>query len=871
MPRYNFKQIELKWQSAWAAQDTFATPAPGGGKKCYVLEMFPYPSGRIHVGHVRVYTLGDVVARFKRAQGYAVLHPMGWDAFGLPAENAAMENKVHPAIWTHQNIDHMRSQLQRMGLSIDWSREITTCDPDYYRHEQKMFLDFFEAGLAYRRESWVNWDPVDQTVLANEQVIDGKGWRSGAAVEKRKLDQWFLRITAFAESLLDELGRLDGWPERVRTMQENWIGRSAGARVSFTLEGAPAGGDVAAPARGLTHDRLEVFTTRPDTLFGAAFLAVSPNHPLAEALAGGDPALGDFIAQCARLGTSEEANETADKVGYLTAITARHPFREDQSLPLYVANFVLMEYGTGAIFGCPAHDQRDLEFARKYDLPVRPVVIPPGEQPDDFEIGAEAYIGEGTIANSDFLDGLGNEAAKAASAARLASQGAGGAEVTYRLRDWGISRQRYWGCPIPIIHCADCGPVPVPETDLPVTLPDDVKFDLPGNPLARHPTWKTVACPACGKDAERETDTFDTFFESSWYFARYCSPGAPDPVDHAAAAYWLPVDQYVGGIEHAVLHLLYSRFFTRAMKACGYLDIEEPFQGLLTQGMVCHVTYRDADGRWLLPEETRSAGSAQVVKVDDGSPVTVGRAEKMSKSRKNVVDPETIIDAYGADTMRMFILSDSPPERDLDWTEAGVDGAWRYLNRLWRMVTESELSAPGAQIPQGATADAAAPKLLDARRAIHKAIRDATGDLDRLHMNRAVARIRELTNLIAGLDGDDPASLWVRREGLETLVRLAGPFIPHIAEELWSELGHDMPLTAMEWPRADAALVAQENVTVAVQVNGKLRGTLDLPIDADQSAAEAAALALDNVKAALAGKTVRKVIVVPNRVINVVA
>ena len=870
MPRYNFKEIEAKWRSAWAAQDVFATPEIGSGKKCYVLEMFPYPSGHIHVGHVRVYTLGDVIARFKRAQGYSVLHPMGWDAFGLPAENAAIENKVHPAQWTYENIDHMRGQLQHMGLSIDWSREITTCDPDYYRHEQKMFLDFIEAGLAYRRESWVNWDPVDQTVLANEQVIDGKGWRSGAEVEKRKLDQWFLRITAFADSLLDELGSLDGWPERVRTMQENWIGRSAGARVSFALD-SPSGDGAAAEALKRTTDRLEVFTTRPDTLFGAAFLAVSPNHPLAEALADADPALRAFIAECNRLGTSEETIETAEKKGYPTAVTARHPFREDESLPLYVANFVLMEYGTGAIFGCPAHDQRDLEFARKYDLPVRPVVIPSGVEPDDFEIGAEAYVGEGSLANSDFLDGLDVEAAKTEATARLASQGAGVAEITYRLRDWGVSRQRYWGCPIPIIHCADCGPVPVPEADLPVTLPEDVEFDQPGNPLARHPTWKHVACPACGKDAERETDTFDTFFESSWYFARYCAPVAPEPIDHAAAAYWLPVDQYVGGIEHAVLHLLYSRFFTRAMKACGYVDIEEPFQGLLTQGMVCHETYRDSGGRWLFPDETRREGAGQVVKADDGTPVTVGRSEKMSKSHKNVVDPEAIIDAYGADTMRMFIVSDSPPERDLDWTESGVDGAWRYLNRLWRMVTESELAARGAEIPEGATAETTATGLLEARRAIHKAIKDTTDDLDKLHMNRAVARIRELSNLVAGLDGNDPASLWVRREGLETLVRLASPFIPHIAEELWSELGHDIPLTAMEWPCADAALVTEENVTIAVQVNGKLRGTLDLPMDTDQTAAEEAALALDNVKAALAGKAARKVIVVPNRVINVVS
>ncbi len=856
MPRYNVKEIEAKWQSAWAEGDVFATPEPGSGKKCYVLEMFPYPSGRIHVGHVRVYTLGDVIARYKRAQGYAVLHPMGWDAFGLPAENAAIENKVHPAEWTYQNIDHMRRQLMSMGLSIDWSREVTTCDPEYYRHEQKMFLDFLEAGLAYRRESWVNWDPVDQTVLANEQVIDGKGWRSGAEVEKRKLNQWCMRITAFADSLLDELAKLDGWPERVRIMQENWIGRSEGARVVFALDGAP-------PEFG---DRLAVFTTRPDTLFGAAFLAISPNHPLAEALAGDDPALAAFINECNRLGTSEEAIETAEKKGYPTGICARHPFRDGERLPLYVANFVLMEYGTGAIFGCPAHDQRDLEFARKYGLPVRPVVIPPGEDAAAFEIGDEAYVGDGLHANSEFLDGLDVAAAKVAAARRLEELGLGEAQVTYRLRDWGVSRQRYWGCPIPIIHCPDCGPVPVPEADLPVTLPDDVDFSWPGNPLARHPTWKHVACPACGKEAQRETDTFDTFFESSWYFARYCTPHAEEPVGKADAAYWLPVDQYVGGIEHAVLHLLYSRFFTRAMKACGYLDIEEPFEGLLTQGMVCHETYRDAEGRWLFPEETRREGPDRVIKTADGSAVTVGRSEKMSKSHKNVVDPETIIEAYGADTMRLFIVSDSPPERDLDWTEAGVDGAWRYLNRLWRMVTESEVSPLGADLPEGADGG-----ILEARRAIHRAIADTTADLDRLHFNRAIARIRELSNLVAGLEGGDEASRWVRREGLETLVRLAGPFVPHVAEELWALLGHEVPLTAIAWPEPDPALVAEDSVTVAVQVNGKLRGTLELPPDADNDSSAEAALSLANVQAALAGKAVRKVIVVPNRVINVVA
>jgi leucyl-tRNA synthetase len=867
MSRYDFKANEKKWQDAWNQAAAFATPATLSGPKAYVLEMFPYPSGRIHVGHVRVYTLGDVIARYKRARGFNVLHPMGWDAFGLPAENAAIENGVHPAKWTYSNIAHMRGQLQSMGLSIDWSREVTTCDADYYRHEQKMFLDFLKAGLAYRRESWVNWDPVDHTVLANEQVIDGKGWRSGAPVEKRKLSQWFLKITAFADELRDDLATLERWPERVRIMQENWIGRSEGARIRFRLSAEknplPAGFD----------GNLEVFTTRPDTLFGAAFVAISPNHPLAEAMSARDPALAAFISECNALGTSEEAIEKAEKKGVATGLVAAHPFIAGRTLPVYVANFILMDYGTGAIFGCPAHDQRDLDFARKYDLPVRPVVIPDGEDAKAFAVGTEAYTGDGRLANSDFLDGLAVAEAKAEANRRLEASNQGKAEITYRLRDWGVSRQRYWGCPIPIIHCADCGPQPVPEKDLPVRLPEDVTFDAPGNPLARHPTWKHVKCPACGKDAERETDTFDTFFESSWYFARYCSPAATDPFDRKAADYWLPVDQYVGGIEHAVLHLLYSRFFTRAMKACGYIGISEPFDGLLTQGMVCHETYRDSAGKWLYPEEIRRESAASAVKVADGSPIVIGRSEKMSKSKKNVVDPQTIIDSYGADTVRLFIVSDSPPERDLDWTDSGIDGAWRYLGRLWRMVEDAvpDLPAPGTPAPAAVAADGGSGPAFEARRVVHKAIKDATDDIERLHFNRMVARLRELTNAVAEIAGDDDAARWVRREGLETLVRLAAPTIPHIAEELWKMLAHRDMLVNVPWPQAEAKLVADATVTVAVQVNGKLRGTIELARDADKAIAETVALALPGVQAVLSGKAPKKVIVVPNRIVNVVA
>jgi leucyl-tRNA synthetase len=871
MSRYDFKANEEKWQSAWLDAGAFATPEKPTGPKAYVLEMFPYPSGHIHVGHVRVYTLGDVIARYKRARGCKVLHPMGWDAFGLPAENAAIENNVHPAKWTYENIAHMRGQLQSMGLSIDWSREVTTCDPDYYRHEQKMFLDFLKAGLAYRRESWVNWDPVDHTVLANEQVIDGKGWRSGAEVEKRKLNQWFLRITAFGDELLEGLKVLENWPERVRIMQENWIGRSEGARLRFQLhsdDGAETRRDVPA---GFDAG-LEVFTTRPDTLFGAAFVAIAPNHPLAETLAADDPAVKAFIAQCNALGTSEEAIEKADKKGVRTGLVADHPFIPGATLPVYIANFILMDYGTGAIFGCPAHDQRDLDFARKYGLPVRPVVVPEGTDPAQFTIEDEAYTGPGRLANSDFLNGRDVDDAKREVIQRLEQAGQGKAEITYRLRDWGVSRQRYWGCPIPIIHCPDCGPQPVPEKDLPVRLPDDVSFDAPGNPLVRHATWKHTACPACGKDAERETDTFDTFFESSWYFARYCSPDAKNAFTRANADYWLPVDQYVGGIEHAVLHLLYSRFFTRALKACGYLGIAEPFDGLLTQGMVCHETYRDAAGKWLFPEEVGREGADNYVRVSDGSAVTLGRSEKMSKSKKNVVDPQTIIDSYGADTVRLFIVSDSPPERDLDWTDSGIDGAWRYLGRLWRLVEDARDTLPpaGTPVPAGlAPVDGSAPGF-GLRRIIHKAIRDVTEDIEQLHFNRMVAHLRELSNAIAEQKSDDDTTKWVRREGLETLVRLAAPTIPHICEELWAMLGHEDMLVSVPWPEADPTLIVDDTVTVAVQVNGKLRGKLELPPGADRAVAEAAALALDGVKAVMGDKPARKVIVVPDRIVNVV-
>jgi len=849
--RYAFKDAEARWQAAWEDNHSFKATEDPARPKYYVLEMFPYPSGRIHMGHVRNYTMGDVVARYKRARGFNVLHPMGWDAFGMPAENAAMEQKVHPADWTWRNIDTMRDQLKMMGLSIDWSREIATCDPAYYRHEQAMFLDFLEAGLVYRRKSWVNWDPVDNTVLANEQVIEGRGWRSGAEVEKRELSQWFFRITDFAEDLRNDLDTLERWPARVRTMQENWIGRSEGMRVRFAIDGR--------------DDRLEVFTTRPDTLFGASFCAISADHPLAGELAADSADLQAFIEECRRLGTSEAVLEQAEKQGFDTGLRIRHPFVENKTLPLYVANFVLMEYGTGAIFGCPAHDQRDLDFARKYGLEVTPVVLPPGADAADFEIGTEAYTGPGTHINSDFLDGLDIDAAKTEIADRLEESGEGDREINFRLRDWGISRQRYWGCPIPVIHCDNCGIVPVPREDLPVSLPEDVTFDEPGNPLDRHPTWKNVDCPSCGAAARRETDTMDTFVDSSWYFARFCSPAADAPVDRNAADYWMPVDQYIGGIEHAILHLLYSRFFTRAMKKTGWAAQEEPFAGLFTQGMVCHETYQSADGQWLSPADIVDGADGGFIAADGGAPVTVGRSEKMSKSKKNVVDPEDIINGYGADTARWFMLSDSPPDRDLEWTESGIAGAWRFMNRLWRLADRFPAEAGGT--PDDAAADG---ETLALRQAVHKTIDGVTGDLENFRFNRAVARIYELVNQLTEFKGDDPVAQGVVAESLEILTLLLGPMTPHLAEEMWHRIGKDGLVADQPWPEAEPSLLVEDTVTLAVQVRGKLKGTIEIRRDAEQAEAEELAFKEPSVAQALEGKSIQRVIYVPNRILNVV-
>ncbi len=846
MARYNARESEAKWQAAWNARKSFVTPEDSTKPKCYVLEMFPYPSGNIHMGHARNYTMGDVIARFRRAQGFNVLHPMGWDAFGLPAENAARDKGINPKSWTDQNIAFMAEQLKLLGLAIDWTREFATCNPNYYGHQQKLFIDFYNAGLVYRAEADVNWDPVDQTVLANEQVIDGRGWRSNALVERKKLSQWFFKITAFSDELLQGLDTLDRWPEKVRIMQRNWIGRSEGLRFTFDLSNG---------------EKVEVFSTRPDTLFGASFVALSPDHPLTEELAKKDPKLQAFIAECRKIGTAEEAVEKAEKLGYDTGLKATHPFDASWKLPVMVANFVLMGYGTGAIFGCPGHDQRDLDFARKYKLPVLPVVVPESADPKTFTIGDEAYVGPGRLANSRFLDGMEVEAAKSEVAKRIENEGRGQRTVNYRLRDWLASRQRAWGCPIPMIHCAKCGIVPAKESDLPIELPIDLDFRAHGNPLAAHKSWKHTECPNCGGPAERETDTLDTFVDSSWYFARFTDPTSSDAVNREATRYWLPVDQYIGGIEHAILHLLYARFFTRAMKKLGYVSVDEPFAGLFTQGMVCHETYQSQTGEWLEPIEVEKRGNLAMRK-GTNEPVTIGPSEKMSKSKKNVVTPSVIIDQYGADTIRWFMLSDTPPERDIEWTDEGAEGCWRFVQRIYRLVTESEkLPLAGTKPGNVSGAD------LELRRATHRAIQAVTEDLEALRFNRAVAQIYTLANAIGQAGQVDGA---VRREALEAIVLLSGPMMPHLAETCWQALGHKVLIADTHWPKFDPSLVQSDSVTIAVQVNGKRRGEISIPRGANDNAVKDAALAVEGVVRAMEGKPPKRVIVVPERIVNIV-
>jgi len=852
MARYNPKETEPKWRQAWTDADSFRAVIDRNKPKYYVLEMFPYPSGRLHMGHVRNYAMGDVIARFKRARGFSVLHPMGWDAFGLPAENAAMERGVDPKGWTYDNIARMRDELKQLGLSIDWSREFATCDVEYYGKQQAWFLDLFGRGLVYRKESVVNWDPVDQTVLANEQVVDGRGWRSGAVVEKRKLNQWSMRITDYADQLTDDLQTLDRWPEKVRVMQENWIGRSKGLKFRFHTVGD-------APAKDL-----EVYTTRPDTLYGASFVGIAADHPLAAAVAANDPKAAAFIEECRKGAATEAEIETAEKKGYDTGLRVKHPFDPNWELPVWIANFILMDYGTGAIFACPAHDQRDLDFCRKYGLPVKPVVLPPGEDPATFDVRDEAYTGPGTIYNSDGLDGLDIEAAKAEAIRRIEAQGDGDGATVFRLRDWGVSRQRAWGCPIPVVHCPTHGVVPVPKDQLPVAHPADIEFGKSGNALERHPTWKHTTCPTCGGPATRETDTLDTFVDSSWYFARFANPHAAEPIDKDAADYWMPVDQYIGGIEHAVLHLLYARFVTKALADDGQLSVREPFAGLFTQGMVTHETYRRQSGEWVEPKEVEIVAEGNTRRATlggTGEPLVIGDIEKMSKSKKNTVAPEEIFDVYGVDAARLFVLSDSPAERDVQWTTGGVQGSWRFVNRVWDEF-DSE--------PQAASSAEPDPEL---RRATHKLVKQVTEAIDGFRFNSGIARLYEFLNLLKAnpAKGASPAVLAARQEALSAFARLIAPFTPHLAEECWARIGGEGMVVAAPWPQFDPALTEDATKVLPVQVNGKRRGEIVAPAGAEQADVEAILKADPDIAAKLDGLTIRKIIVVKDRIVNIVA
>ncbi|KFE34055.1 leucine--tRNA ligase [Thioclava atlantica] len=853
MARYEPSQSETKWQEAWNEADLFAARRDPTKPKYYVLEMFPYPSGRIHMGHVRNYTMGDVVARYKMAKGFSVLHPMGWDAFGMPAENAAMEQGGHPKDWTYGNIAVMKDQMKPLGLSIDWSREFATCDPDYYGQQQAMFIDMLEAGLVYRKNAVVNWDPVDMTVLANEQVIDGKGWRSGAEVERRELTQWFFKISDYAEELLEALDNLKDWPEKVRLMQANWIGKSRGLQFAFSTVDAPEG-----------FDRLEVYTTRPDTLMGASFAAISPDHPLAKHLERHDPKIAEFVAQCRAGGTTEEAIETAEKLGMDTGIRVRHPLDTEWELPVYIANFILMDYGTGAIFGCPAHDARDFEFATKYGLPITPVFEPlEGEYPEGeyVPLKSEKVRYVRGFAGDEIQTG---EEGVATAIAFCEENGIGQGVTKFRLRDWGLSRQRYWGCPIPVVHCESCGVVPEKKENLPVELPYDeggkpIDFGVPGNPLDRHPTWRDCACPKCGAPAKRETDTMDTFVDSSWYYARFTSPHAATPTEAAEAEYWMNVDQYIGGIEHAILHLLYSRFFARAMHKTGHLPPKaiEPFNALFTQGMVTHEIYltRDAKNRpvYHLPEEVdREAGTLRAT----GEKVEIIPSAKMSKSKKNVVDPMNIIAEFGADTARFFVMSDSPPERDVEWTAAGAEATAKFLARVHRIADEI------------ATSDAPANEAEDLAlmKATHKAVDELTKSIEGFAFNKAVATLYGLTNTLS----KSKAGTDAKRDAMKLMAQLMAPMVPHLAEEVWSMLGGDGFVIAAPWPEADPALLVEDSVTLPIQINGKRRAEISVPKDMPKEEVEKLVLADEAVVKALAGGQPKKLIVVPGRIVNVV-
>ncbi|MDR1207846.1 MAG: leucine--tRNA ligase [Holosporales bacterium] len=865
---YPFRSTEAKWRKIWEDNYADATPSivSSSDKKCYVLEMLPYPSGKIHMGHVRNYCIGDVIARYKKAQGYKVLHPMGWDAFGMPAENAALQNGAHPRDWTYSNIESMKQVLLPLGLSYDWDREIATCSDEYYGHEQRLFIEMHEKGLVYRKDSWVNWDPVDNTVLANEQVIDGKGWRSGAVVVKKQLEHWCLRITAYADELLQNLEQLkiaeerhrgyavEGWPEKVLIMQENWIGKSEGLSVNFEICEGDFGEIVA----------LTVFTTRPETLFGASFCAIACGHPLAERLAQTDAGVAAFIQECQRTPATEQAQSTAEKMGYRSKITVRNPINPIETIPVFVANFVLMEYGTGAIFGCPAHDERDFAFAEKYKLPIRSVIHGTSDSLPYVEL-------DGTMVNSSFLDGMTVLDARKKASDYIESLSSGVRQTTYRLRDWSVSRQRYWGCPIPMIHCEHCGIVPVPKEDLPVKLPADVSFNEPGNPLDKHPTWKHVKCPKCGAPATRETDTLDTFFESSWYFLRNCCPHDAEPVNKEALNTWMPVDVYIGGVEHAVLHLLYARFFTMVLNDLGYINLREPFATLMTQGMVCHMSYQDENGKWLGPDEIEKDASGGYVTKDGGRPVIIGRAEKMSKSKKNLVNPEQMVETYGADALRIFIMSDTPYEKDFDWNTEALEGAWRYLNKVWRICeqlcekyTFSSNSNDSVNVN-----DVSKGSLLATA---HKYLQRIEISLNENAFHKAIALHRELTReLEREIDAEQGSSLSEMAEVLKIWISVLMPFAPHISMEAYHQLFKPSDLMMhLPWPVLRPELAFVERVTIAVQVNGRLRATFDADVDVDTSMLSEEAQALSGIQKFIDGKVIKNIVIVKNKLVNIV-
>jgi len=856
--KYNPKVVEQKWQKIWQDKKTFEVEIEQSKQKYYVLEMFPYPSGKIHMGHVRNYTLGDVVARYKRAQGFNVMHPMGWDAFGLPAENAAMQNKTSPKKWTYENIEQMKNQLKLMGFSIDWSREFATCDEDYYFQQQKLFRILYEAGLVYRKESLVNWDPVEQTVLANEQVIEGKGWRSGAIVEQKKLSQWFFKITEFSEELLSDLSKLDRWPEKVKSMQSNWIGKSLGCQIQF---------EVFDDKKNSTNEKLEIFTTRQDTIFGATFCAISPNHPFAETLSQHNEAIKNFIKECQKKGFSEETLAKEEKEGVFTNHFVKHPFKKDTFLPIYLANFILMDYGTGAIYGCPAHDQRDLDFANKYKLDVIPVICPNDADLKTFKIDNEAYTENGTLINSEFLNGKNIEEAKQEVNQKLEKLGIGESTINYRLRDWGISRQRYWGCPIPVIYREDGEIILVPEKDLPVKLPEEVNFEEKGNPLDSHSTWKHTTCPETGMKAIRETDTLDTFVDSSWYFLRFCSASNNEfPFDKKDINYWMPVDQYVGGVEHAILHLLYSRFFSRALQKGGQIKISEPFDGLFTQGMVCHETYKNEKNEWVYPDEVIEE-KGKITHIKSREKIIKGPSESMSKSKKNIIDPEKIITEYGADSARWFVLSDSPPERDINWSESGIQGSWRFCQKIWSLIQNNiDVFKTKNEKDLNDISD----KAKELQREVHTSLSQVTTSIEKFQMNVSVAKIYEMVNHLSKFNSENPKDKSVMKESLEILIRIIEPMTPHLAEECWKIIGKTSDLTTEPWPKVKKDFLIRENTTIIIQINGKKRGEIVIAMNSIEEEVVKQSMKIKNIADIVEGKNIKKQIFVTNKILNLV-